>query len=407
MFKQVSITSQISRLEKLGFLQESGLSTQLVQKRFGHESVETGSGAVVKVLVLSPTQVSLTKQLELAGIARLDIDTHQMTHCWTPSQDMYIATIRIDDERMAVNSLLQPEEREFHRGERGATIAEAIHLFVQYPDLLNRHLFDCHGTLYGEEGGHIPILYLWNGHPEVGEYCPGIYCQMATMGGPTLRVLDPVPAEINLGEINSVHSDHEKFSPEAFSSLREQQVQQLCSSGFPSRMGLGEEELAAQVPVLSPMVLNSLKKDENLLLVVPENLVEPMEQMRLASLQILIDPSQKKEDNLSPNHPYWIGWRLLGNETAGNSKCIYDPHPPERPLSLVEGIHLAIQYPELLEDLVVTLTSTSLSKGHTMILCHWRGKPQISVICRPAANRYAAMGGRAIVVHELSEERIL
>lgn len=190
----------------------------------------------------------------------------------------------------------------------------------------------------------------------------------------------------------------------AFAALRTQQTQRLCSCGLPARMGLSDDEFVARVPALGPATLRSLKEGEDLLLVVPENLVGAMEQMQLASLRILIDPSRKKEDNPLPNGPYWIGWRLVGRDTSGHNECVYDPRSPERPPSLIEGVHLAIQYPELLENLAVALTSTSMPNGHTGILCYWRGKPQISVICRTAANSYAAMGGQLMLVRELSEE---
>ena len=203
-----------------------------------------------------------------------------------------------------------------------------------------------------------------------------------------------------------MYSDDESSSPKELSSVREQQIQRLCTCLFPGYMQLTEQEFAAQVPVLGPNVLNSLKEGENLLLVIPENLIEPIEQMRLASIRMLIDLLDKKEDRTYPSDPYWIRWRLLGSETTGSGECIYDPHPPARSLSIIEGVHLAIQYPRLLQNLALALSSTSLPKGHTGILCHWRGRPQISTICRAAANRYAAMGGQLIIVRELPEEGV-
>lgn len=197
MKAKISIPLQIYRLEQLGFLQASGITARSLQNRFGHEPVETCSTAVVKVLVLSPPCVSLATQFELAGLAILDLDLRQMKDYWVPHQVVYIATIRIDEEQMVINYHQQTRGHEFQSGERGSTMTEAIHLFLHYPQLLNRHLFDCYGTLYGEEGGHFPIIYQWNGHPEVGEACPGVFCQAAITGGPALRVLDPLPAETN------------------------------------------------------------------------------------------------------------------------------------------------------------------------------------------------------------------
>ena len=191
----VSFSSQIGNLEKLGLLQAAGIAAESLHKRFDRESADTDSEAVVKVLALSPACLALSRQFELAGITN-HLDLEQMKDLWVPSEDAYVATIRVDDERMAVDADCRREARAFQSGERGVTVAEAIHLYVQYPHLLNRHCFDCHGTLYGG-GLHLPIFYLWTGRPEVGEACPGVFCQAATMGGPTLRVLDPVPDEIN------------------------------------------------------------------------------------------------------------------------------------------------------------------------------------------------------------------
>jgi hypothetical protein len=127
--------------------------------------------------------------------------------------------------------------------------------------------------------------------------------------------------------------------------IEEKQVRRLVQLGFPVLLGTPNEQYLEEIPAVP--LSQPDREFELLLLVDPRPSVE--DQLQKVRGGADIDLALLQDRVQCPADPYWI-WVNPGKENVGRKplECLRAFKESQRGLTLIEGIHLIIQYPTLL-----------------------------------------------------------
>ncbi|MEK7580484.1 MAG: DUF5701 family protein [Patescibacteria group bacterium] len=133
--------------------------------------------------------------------------------------------------------------------------------------------------------------------------------------------------------------------------IRSIQLSRLIQLGYAKAAGLSNEAFAKLIPVP--------ENKKNALLVIPANIISIDKQMELVGgSRNYLNLNSLKDTVLTPDRPYWIYGVENGKKMLGQSPdvCVKDfAKQSRRGLTVVEGINLVAQYPDLLKDHYIDL----------------------------------------------------
>jgi len=158
-------TRQAQRLIQLGFHRELGLSKKeylASLSKFGPQPEAFKGRFDIPILV--ETRIPIERQCKLTGIKYLleGVDFQDwpkdLQGYRTPDKP-YFAWMQ--DGSKNLNETVQNVRETFKEDERGATIFDAIGLYLAHPEILKHHFINLPGTSVGS--GYAPCLSLWYG----------------------------------------------------------------------------------------------------------------------------------------------------------------------------------------------------------------------------------------------------
>ena len=180
--KQVK-AKQVKTFIDLGYPEAMGIS----EKKF-KDLVSIPEDKPGALLVISSKAVSIFAQLNLVDIyAYLDLaelkDVVETSELETSEQSIYWIYDVEDGTKMLGKSPENCRRIFKEQNRRGLTVAEAIALIVQNPEILENHYIDISGSCYDSDV--VPFLLLNNGRPRLG--CSavdnaGLRCGSASCG---------------------------------------------------------------------------------------------------------------------------------------------------------------------------------------------------------------------------------
>ena len=125
--------------------------------------------------------------------------------------------------------------------------------------------------------------------------------------------------------------------------------------------------------------------------VIPESMISVTKQLQHAKIacKILLEHIHTKGKRRSK--PYWIlvnpGYKNKGKSPRAVISAL---RSSERGLTLVEGIALAAQYPEVLRSHAIDLLGCTYRKDCTPTIYYWNRKTMLSAICSDVSDSMCA-----------------
>jgi hypothetical protein len=183
---------------------------------------------------------------------------------------------------------------------------------------------------------------------------------------------------------------------ESLENIFRDQTTRLIQLGFPRALSLSEEDFRRKIP--QPFLLldsTRARGFDRLTLILPRNLIDYETLFRLGEFTSYPKLEFFEDDFESPSDPYWIYWQYASIPDPGDpSKCRYGFPEAERGLIFQEGIHVALQHPEILSSRPLDCSGTRYVRAHhTPCIYLHAERLEVSAICRPAYCRHVIMGG--------------
>lgn len=160
---------------------------------------------------------------------------------------------------------------------------------------------------------------------------------------------------------------------------RNRQINSLYRYNFHKFLNLDKRQFELLVPRIN---VNPTKQFNKLLLAIPSNLIDLKNQLKLSKIQLNINLNKIKNTFVESKNPYWIIFQD-GSKNRGKSpiSCIQHLNRNERGLSVIEGIAMHIQYPNIVKDHSVDLIGSKYGRECILTIYHWKRKVMISAIC--------------------------
>ena len=138
--------------------------------------------------------------------------------------------------------------------------------------------------------------------------------------------------------------------------IRSIQLSRLIQLGYAAAAGLSKDAFAKLIPVP--------ENKDGALLVIPSNIISIDKQMEMVGGRNYLNLDSLKDTVLTPDRPYWVYGVENGKKMLGKSPdaCVKDfLKQCRRGLTVIEGINLIAQYPDVLKDHYIDLPGSRCS----------------------------------------------
>lgn len=178
--------------------------------------------------------------------------------------------------------------------------------------------------------------------------------------------------------------------------IQHDQTARLIQLGILQSLSFSEEDFYRKIPLPFPLSDSARECGFNrLTLVLPRNLADYTTLFRLGDVTCFPQLEAFVDDSASPSEPYWIWWQYAPIPDALDPcMCRYGFPGAERGLTFQEGLHVALQHPEILTSRPLDCPGTRYVRAHHIPCIYMHaGHVEVSAICRPVYCRHVIMGG--------------
>ena len=186
-------------------------------------------------------------------------------------------------------------------------------------------------------------------------------------------------------------------------NLRQKQISKLREYRFHRYLKKSEQELEAMIPQPCINREAAAKGYNKFIVVIPPSVIDISIQVKLAGIYPhKLNFHEFNDFWETPLEPYWIQFMNNADECKKKNPLhtMYREFEEwERGLTAVEGIHILIQYPDIVYNQIIELTGTQYQYGfHVPHIYFWNNRIEMAETCSAAYCHYQIMGGFALRV---------